>query len=162
MHNLAWFTAPVFMEDVYKNVAFIAHTCTAILGLLTIWGLIRHRKKIRSFVQLLGHNLVNERIRRIRATITRLDELNHGVKEDRKEIVAILGELAGMIRAFTKHNAEFLQMYEQMIKLTTTNSEGLSEATKRRLAEELNCLLDDQALAAALNLMEDSDGPKTR
>ena len=65
-----------------------------------------------------------------------------------------------MIRAFTKRNVEFQQMYEQMIKLTTTNPENLSEATKRRIAEELNCLLDDQALAAALNLMEDSHGSK--
>jgi hypothetical protein len=149
------------MDNFCKAIELIADFVTAILGFWAIWGLIRHRKKIGAFVRLLGHSLVNERIRRIRGTLTRLGELNYGVKEERKEIIAILGELAGMIRTFAKRNSDFQQKYDELIKYTTTGSEELSEAAKRRIAEEINCLLDDQALAAALNLMEDTNGSKT-
>jgi ABC-type transporter Mla subunit MlaD len=149
------------MDILCKAIALIADFITAILGLLAIGGLIRHRKKISAFLRLLAHTLVNERIRRIRGTLTRLDGLNFGVKEDRKEIIAILGELAGMIRTFAKNHNDFQRIYDELINYTTTSPESLSEATKRRISEEINCLLEDQALAAALNLMEDSNGTKT-
>jgi hypothetical protein len=149
------------MDNLCKAVELVANFLTAILGFWAIWGLIRHRKKISAFVRLLAHTLVNERIRRIRDTLTRLEGFNFGVKDDRKEIISILGELAGMIHTFAKHHSDFRRIYDELIKYTTTNPEGLSEATKRRIAEEIICLLEEEALNAALNLMEDSNGTKT-
>ncbi len=148
------------MDNLCKAIGLIADFLTAILGSLAIWGLIKHRKKINAFVRLLAHNLITERIKKIKGTLARMDSLNYDVKEDRKEIIAILGELAGMTRSLASRHKQFNALYGEMLTLAG-NPVNLSESTKRRITEEIHALLDEQGLNAALNLMEESNEPKS-
>src|ERR1039457_4529149 len=92
------YLATVPLEDLRTTVTFIAHSCTSILGVLALWGLAKHRRKIGAFVRLVAHNVVTERVKRIKGTLGELGSLNYDVKEQRRQIVALLGQLTGMIR----------------------------------------------------------------
>jgi hypothetical protein len=151
--------AGIDIRDVLDAVTFIAHFCTSVLGILAIWGLIKHRTKISAFVRLLAHSVMNERIKKIKGTLGLLDGMNFDVKDDRKEIIAILGQLAGMTRLFASRHEGFKQFHGELV-LLIEKPETLSEAAKRRKSEELHALLDEQAFAAAINLMEVSNGRK--
>lgn len=110
-------------------------------------------------MRLLSHSLVNERIKKIKGTLGELDSLDYDVKDDRRKIIALMGQLTGMVRLFASRHEGFKQFHDELLGLTQQPG-TLSEATKRRLSEELHALLDEQGFAAALSLMEESNGPK--
>ena len=143
----------------FEGVTFVAHLFTAVLGAFAIWGLVWHRNKIGAFVRVLAHGLIANRINKIRLTLGRLNSLNYDDKPSRREILAIIGELAGMLHApATKHEG-FRLVHEQLIALNL-DPKKLTEPTKRRLAQELDALLEERAFVAAVTLMEEMNGPK--
>jgi hypothetical protein len=89
--------------------------------------------------------------------LARLDYLNYENKENKKEVLALLGELAGMIRALAEHSNGYKICYEDLVKWST-NSEGFSEPRKRQISQELHALLDDQSLSSAITLIKNSNG----
>jgi hypothetical protein len=137
------------MEVIAEWVTLVAHSFTAILGAVAIWGLLFHRKKITAFAQLLAYSALNERTRRIKAILGRLESLNYDDKSDRKEIVAMLAQLAGMVRLIAERHEGFRQFYAEL-RQTSEKPEALSEGAKRRLSEELHALLDEQGVSAGL------------
>lgn len=143
-----------------STVQIIADTLTALLGLWALRGLVFHRKKINAFVKLLAHSVINDRIKRIKGTLGELDTLDYNVKEQRKEILAVLGELAGMVKGFSTGHSGFKNVYENLVNIAEQRHE-VSEPTKRRLCAEIHTLLDDHSVAAAVAILEDDDGRKT-
>src|SRR2546426_11206830 len=99
--------ATLTFEDIHTGVTLIAHLCTSILGIVAIYGLLKHKSKISAFVRLLAHSVITERVNRIKGTLGELDSLNYDVKEHRKQIIALLGQLTGMVRLFASRHDGF-------------------------------------------------------
>jgi len=145
------------MEIITKIAAFLSDTITVVLGSFGLWGIFFHREKIAAFARLLAHALVSERIKKIKGALARLDDLNYENKEDKKEVIALLGELAGMIRLLAEKVPSYKVCYDEMIRCSD-RTDGLTESKKRRLSEQLHAVLDDQSLAAAVTLITDNNG----
>lgn len=153
------FLSSITFEDIRNIVTFIAHLTGSILGIIGIYGLIKHRAKISAFVRLLALNVINERIKRIKGTLGELDSLSYDVKEQRGRIKAVMGQLAGMIHLFALRHDGFKRVHAELLVLVEKPA-GNSEANKRRISEELHGLLDEQGFAAAISLVEVSNGRK--
>ncbi|MBX3738616.1 MAG: hypothetical protein KF715_18120 [Candidatus Didemnitutus sp.] len=148
------------LEKLTAIVSFFSDSVSLVLGLIALYALIFHREKISAFGRILAHTLVGERMKKIKGALARLDSLNFEVKEDKREILALLGELAGMIRLLGDGNAQFKVCYDELIRFAD-GLEQLSEPKKRRLSEQLHALLDEQTLGAAITLLKEHHGPKS-
>lgn len=96
--------------------------------------------------------MANERLKKIKGALARLDSLNYEVKENKKEVIALFGEIAGMIKSFATADSNYKNCYDDFVSIS--DGTALSEPRKRRLSQELHCLLDDQAVEAAVTLQK--------
>lgn len=140
-------------EWVSKFVTFFADLFTAILGSAGIWALIFHRQKAKLFFKLVLSGFVNERIKRIKETLGKLESLNYDDKANRPEIIALLGQTLGQIKSLTEH--EPIRQTHADISDLIDNKARISEATKRRVVYELHAALDTVSFEAMQTLLEE-------
>ena len=134
--------------------AFFADLVTLLLGALALWAIIFHRQKLELFFRVVLNSFVNERIKRIKETLGKLEGLNYDNKNDRPEIVALLGQVLGQIKPLINTDA-IKQVHVEMTELLQKKTR-LSEATKRRLAYELHAGLDGLSFAAMQSMLEEN------
>ena len=128
-------------EWVNAIVSFGSNLITIILGLIAFWALVFHNKKFALLFQVLLTNFVNERVKRIKETLGKLESLDYDTKNDRPEIVALLGQVSGQIKPFTNDDSDLKLIHEELMGLLKRKTR-LSEATKRRVVYEMHGALD--------------------
>lgn len=146
-----------FAKGVTAVIEFVANTVTALLGIAALWGLTFHRKKLNEFVRLIASSAINDRIKQIKGTLGKLESLNYDIKEQRREILAVMGELLGMLRSFYDSQSRFKQVYDELMGITE-NNQRISEPIKRRLCAEIHSLLDDHSVTQTLTIAENDHG----
>jgi hypothetical protein len=151
--------AKTTFEVIGQVMTFLADSVTTILGIMALYSLLFHRDKLVAFSRLLAHTLINERVKKIKGALARLDSLNYEYKENKKEVIALLGELAGMIRRLAHKNSAFKECYDELRRhFEGASPAPLSEAAKRQLSQQLHAVLDEQSLGDAVTLLEDTHG----
>ena len=111
-----------------------------------------HRKKITAFGILLANTMLGERLKKIKAALARLDSLNYETKENKKEVLALCGELAGMTKALGSKSSEFKECHDDFLSFANIETK-LTEPKKRKISEELHSLLDEKAVNASLEIL---------
>lgn len=135
----------------------LADLITIILGVIALWNIIWHRKKISAFVKLLSSTILNERVKRIKETLRSLQSINFNDKENRQEIYALLGAVVGQVKQFADHDPKFKELYVEIHEYLN-RTKALNEPAKRRIVSELDALLDAKTTEAALTILEQNNG----
>jgi hypothetical protein len=149
-----WVWLSQILGDTLK---ILADFFTVMVGVLAVWNIVVHRKKISAFVRLLSNTVLNEKVKLIRETLSELKALDFNEKGDRRQIRNILGSIAGQIKHFGGYDIRF-KAYHDEIHEFLENKKSLTEPIKCRLMYELHGLLDAETLRAALTILEDSNG----
>lgn len=126
---------------------------TLVLGGIALWGLVFHKKKISLIIKVLVNSFLNERVKRIKETLGKLDSLDYNDKEDRGEIFALLGQVSGQIKPLTATDQHLLSLYAEIQTILEKKS-PLNEATKRRLVYALHGQLDGASFAETQKILD--------
>jgi hypothetical protein len=111
---------------------FLANLITILLGLFAFYALIFHGRKIGILFRVMVSAFLNERVKRIKETLGKLEAFNFNIREDRPEIVALLGQLSGQIKPLTSDSDAIASLHAEIIRLLDKPT-TLNEATKRRI-----------------------------
>ena len=145
------------MKDIALYIQIAAQSITIILGVIALAGFLIHRKRFSAFVDLLTHGAINDRIQQVKGILGQIEAQNYDIKERRKELLASMGTLAGMLKSFSDSNESFKKTYDELM-LIVNRQKSLSEATKRRLCAEIHALLGEHSLEAAIIIAENKNG----
>lgn len=126
--------------------AFADNFLTTVLGLVALWGLIRHRREIALVMRVFIAGHLNERLKKVRETLTKLENLSYDNKEERAEIAALFGQIAGQIRPLVSNNEDLNRIHNEISGVMDRRIR-LSEALKRKIVFELHGSLDDFTLS---------------
>lgn len=134
-------------------VTFAAHSVSLILGLIALWALIFKGKKLAFVVRVFMSVFLNERLRRIRETLNKIESLNYEEKKNRPEIRALLGQVSGQIKPMIAGNNRLSAIHMVICNLVEDKT-ALTEPQKRSVVAELNGHLDDIAFTHTSNFFE--------
>jgi len=123
-------------------VTFAAHLVSLPLGIIALWTLIFRRKKIAVIFKVFTNVFLNEKLRRIRETLNRLESLNYDEKPNRAEIRALLGQVSGQIKPMISSSNELAGVHKAFCDMME-NTAPLTEAKKRNAVAELHGVLDN-------------------
>jgi hypothetical protein len=140
-------------EIISAIVRFGADLVTLSVGLAALWALVFHRRKISLIVKMFVNSYLNERIKRTKETLGRLESLTFDNKEHRPEIIALLGQLCGQIKTIAPAHTEVSQTYKELRELLD-NKLKLTEATKRRIIYEVHSGLDNAYSVEIIDILE--------
>jgi hypothetical protein len=143
-------------EWIIGIITFGANFVTLILGIVAIWILIFHSRKVSLFFQVLRSNFFNEKAKRIKETLGKLESLNYENKDDRPEINALLGQVSGQIKHFTSDDGELSKIHHELLDILAKKMR-LSEPNKRRLIYEIHGALDNVTDINARSIIEEVD-----
>lgn len=134
------------MSYVFYAVNFFADAVTLILGIIALWGLVFRRQELNAVLQLALVTYRNQRLNRVRLTVSRLSHLNYDDKERRPEIRALMGQLSGEMAAI---RGEFPELAELATRVEQQCQSGFrrTEPLKRRLLSEIEGMLDKVAFS---------------
>ena len=144
---------PDIAKAVSDTVAFGANCVTLLIGLIALWGFVFHRKKIFLAIKVLLSSYTNERVKRLKETLGKLDSLSFEEKEDRAEIYALLGQVSGQISILATEQNGIKKIQNEISDLLAKKSQ-LNEASKRRIVYELHGNLDKLSFNEINNLLE--------
>jgi hypothetical protein len=123
-------------------VTFAAHFVSLTLGLIALWALIFRRKKLALIFRVFMSVFLNEKLRRIRETLNKLETLNYDEKQNRAEIRALFGQVSGQIKPMIGSNDGLAGIHKSMCDIVE-NAAPLTEAKKRSAVAELHGVLDN-------------------
>ena len=140
-----------FVKTTSDSVSFGANFVTLILGGIAIWGLIFRRKKIALIMKLMISNFTNERVKRLKETLGKLESLSYDEKPDRPEIHALLGQVSGQIKILATEQNGLMKINQDISDILAKKS-ALNEATKRRIVYELHGSIDTISFTETNNI----------
>lgn len=126
-------------------VGFGADLITLILGVIGLVALIRNKKKIALAFKALLATFVNERVKRVRETLSKIEGLSFEEKNDRPEIFALFGQIAGQSKPLASGNDTLKNLHEEAVTIFMKKMK-LTEPLKRRFVSEFQAALDDLAM----------------
>ena len=145
------------MSDIAKTVSdsvtFGANFLTLILGGVALWGLLFRRKKLALVFRALISNFTNERVKRLKETLGKLESLSFDEKEDRPEILALLGQVSGQINNLATEQNGLKKVQSEITNLLAKTTR-LNEATKRRIVYELHGNIDSLSFTETNKTLE--------
>ena len=145
------------MVDILKVISeaikFGADLFTLILGGIALWGILFRRKKITLLFKVLISSFTNERVKRIKETLGKLESLNFDEKDDRKEIFALLGRVSGQIKPLAL-DENGLKEIDSEISILLAKTKPLTEATKQKIVYELHSRLDNVSFSETSKILE--------
>jgi len=142
-------------EFVAGLIGFLADLVTLVLGIAGVYGLIYHRREFKAFFRLLASSHLQERVKRIKETLGKLEGLDFNEKQDRREIFALLGQVSGQIKPLAREGTSLGRIYAE-IQTLLREDEKLSEPRKRHVVYELHGCLDDETFVASCLIVEQS------
>jgi len=145
------------MADLAKIIAegvkFGADLFTLILGGIALWGILFRRKKLALLFKVLISSFTNERVKRIKETLGKLESLTFDEKNDRKEIFALLGRVSGQIKSLATDGSGLKEIDQEIAELLCKNK-PLTEATKQKIVYELHSRLDNISFVETSKILE--------
>jgi hypothetical protein len=124
-----------------KAIEVSSEAITLILGLIALFALIFHGKRVTLLLKALSYQYVSTRAQKVRDTVSKLNARSYDDKEHRREIIALLGELSGRLKPFVDMAPPLGKAYQDLETLLTTKSK-ITESSKRRLLTEIEVALD--------------------
>ncbi|UHQ20214.1 hypothetical protein LVB87_03360 [Lysobacter sp. KIS68-7] len=114
---------------------FLGDLATVVLGVITIYGLIKYRKKLSATFRLLRIEHLTERRKEIAKTLELLDQSI--VKGKSPDARALFGRLDGQLSALCDVFPEFSELQKQVSSIAHNNA-PLTEATKQKLIYQVS------------------------
>jgi len=124
-----------------KIIEVGSQTVTLIAGLVGLYALIFHGKRVTLLLNALSYLFVSARAQKVRDLLSKLSARNYDDKESRKEIFALLGELTGRLKPFANMTPSLEKCYQDLEVLLTAKTK-VTEPSKRRLLTEIEVALD--------------------
>jgi len=125
-----------------KTLSILSDLVTTVLGGIALYGLIFKRKKIVLFIRLIINSQYNERVKRVKETLGKLEGFSFEEKDERTEIFNLIGQLSGQIKPLATDKNGLIKVHEEL-KEILDGKQKLSEAKKRNLVYELHGILDN-------------------
>jgi hypothetical protein len=125
------------------------------LGLIALWGLLFHKKEIKSFFRLLAMTQLNQRVRALQETLKQLEDVSFDNKGDRKEIFNLVGQVCGQLSTLVKLSPEMdlLEIRRRFMSIHEKQT-SLNEPVKRQLIHELMGHLENLTLDESKRFLE--------
>lgn len=134
----------------------LADTLTVLLGGLALYGLIAKRKKIATLVNVVLNSQLNERVRRIRGTLTQLENISLDDKTRYKECMALLGQLSGQLKPFAASRPKLQAPHADLVFMLE-GKKHVQEHRKNAVTHEISGLLDELSADEYLGLFSEGD-----
>lgn len=131
-------------EDISKYLQFASDLVTAVLGVITLCAIIFKRKKLSLLFNVIFNTHLNNRIKRIRETLTSLENINIDIngKEKQKDAIALIGSLIGQIKPLCIKQVRLQEICDLLILMT----EGKKQIKQHQInssVHEIGGILDD-------------------
>ena len=123
------------------------------LGLIALWAIIFKRNKLTLVLRVFTATLINEKLRRIRETITKLETTSYDEKQNKPIVQSLIGQLCGQIGSMVS-NGNGLQKIHDRLAAMLDSKTAVSEPHKQRLLAELNAELDNISISHTSNLLK--------
>jgi hypothetical protein len=140
------------MEEISKWFQLLADVVTSLLGLIAIFGLIFKRKKINQIFQIILNTHFNEKLKRLRDTLSQLDAISFEDKNRYQEGLSLLGQLSGQIKPLVNNSSDLLKMHTDL-NLMLEGKSKIKNYKKSALIHELTDLLENMRVEEYLNLI---------
>ncbi len=85
------------IQVVVAVVSFLANLFTIAICGIALYGILTHRKALGAFLAVFASTQLQERNRRIRETINKLNSLDYERRDHKREVIALLGQLSDQI-----------------------------------------------------------------
>jgi hypothetical protein len=144
---------PEIIKAISDTVRFGANLFTFILGGIALWGILFRRKKLALFFKILISSFTNERVKRIKETLGKLESLTFDEKDNRKEIFALLGRVSGQIKPLATDGSGLKEIDKEISDLLAKTI-PLTEATKQKIVYELHSRLDNISFVETSKILE--------
>ncbi len=132
--------APVF-PIIERAISFGANIVTVLLGAVAVYGLYANRNTLPALFHYLQFSTLSERARRLRGTLGQLEGLNYSTKEDKRQILALLGKLAGELIPLESHHSSVAQIQSEIAEILAKKT-VLSEPVKCRIVATIHSAVD--------------------
>jgi len=142
------FVASIDWDKVVRTIGgltdFLGDLATVVLGVITIYGLIKYRKKLSATFRLLRIEHLTERRKEIAKTLELLESTI--VKGKSLDARALFGRLDGQLCALCDVFPEFNDLQKQVSDIAHNNA-PLTEAIKQKLIHQLSAKFETFKLA---------------
>ena len=132
----------VTFQNVHDWTTVVANCVTILLGVGAVVGLLLKRKEIGRIISLVTNLHLRERVNRIKETLGRLEGMNYNNKEERSEIVALVGQLQGQLRGLDSSDGDLIKILQEIEGYSQPGNRP-SEARKRALVYAVHGKLDN-------------------
>lgn len=143
-------------SDIAAAIGFIADLFGVLLGGVALYALIFHRKKISLFLRIVLNSHFNERVKRMKETLGKLEQLSFDEKEHKSEIRNLLGQLNGQIKPMASDKNGLIRLQVE-ISAILKGEEKLTEPMKRQIIYDVHGVLDNANLSDITSIMENSN-----
>ena len=127
--------ASKFASTAGSAVSFVADLFTALLGLIGLWAVLTKKEKLRALLGWLEFAYMQQRVNRIRETLGDLKRLSFDEKEQRREIRALCGQLAGQLEPFRNDHGGLGENYSEL--QTMLQSGRISDAKRSQITASI-------------------------
>ena len=132
----------VTFQNVHDWTTVVANCVTILLGVSALVALLLKRKEIGRLLSLVTNLHLRDRVNRIKETLGRLEGMNYNNKEERPEIVALVGQLQGQLKGLDSSEGSLVAILED-IEGYSNPGNRLNEARKRALVFAVHGNLDN-------------------
>jgi hypothetical protein len=140
------------MEEISKWFQLLADVITSLLGLIAIFGLIFKRKKIGQIFQIILNTHFNEKLKRLRDTLSQLDAISFEDKTRYQEGLSLLGQLSGQIKPMVNNSNDLLKIHTDL-NLMLEGKSKIKNYRKNALIHELTDLIENMHIEEYLSLI---------
>lgn len=132
----------ITFQNVHDWTTVVANCVTTLLGVSALVALLLKREEIGRLLSLVTNLHLRDRVNRIKETLGRLEGMNYNNKEERPEIVALVGQLQGQLKGLDSSEGSLVAILEDIEGFSNPGNR-LSEARKRALVFAVHGNLDN-------------------
>lgn len=129
-------------EDASKYLQFASDLITVLLGGITLFAIIVKRKRLLLLFNVILNTHLNHKVRRIRETLTSLENISLTDKDSQKDGVALLGSLIGQIKQFGVTQPRLKEISISLVSMTD-GKRPIKQHQMNAHIHEISGILDD-------------------
>lgn len=142
------------MAEAAQLLQVIADLITILLGSVALYGLAFKRQTISRVLNIILNTHFNERVRRLRETLTQLHNTSFDDKTQYASGMALLGQLSGQLKPLTATRDELRRLHGDLVLLMEGKSR-VKEARKNALTHEISAALDEAFMSEYVQVLKE-------
>lgn len=139
------------IDDIEKILSICGNSVTIIVATIAVVGFFNNKDKLSDLFRYLQFTYINERVKRLKETLGKLEAVNYDNKEDRLEIFALMGQLLGQMKALEGTHQSITTVQIELEEIVSKKTR-INEAIKRKILFSIHNAIDQSIQNRIKNL----------